>query len=103
MKDYVGMGIQMALTGLGLILIGRADHVECNENRHTCGRIETRFSLTGWGLLLGVNPLFNIYRSYSYNEPPDNYTSNSHNGFNLAVLPSRHGEIMPYMTYNKSF
>jgi len=115
MHDYAGMGIQMGLTALGVIFIVALGEEEesygggmyCNSNGcypsgYNYGTRETEFLPIGIGLL-AVNFIFNIARSNSYNEPPNNYASNERNGFNLAVLPSRRGEIMPYLMYNKTF
>ena len=106
MEDYVGMGIQMGLTGLGIMSITVLGYEEdCyyynGWGGKRCDEISTEFLPIGISLL-GVSAIFNIIRSYSYNEPK-NYASNNHNGFNLAVLPNRNGEVMPYLMYNKTF
>jgi len=108
MGDYAGMGIQMALGGLGWIFItalGFEEERVCyGYNNNNCHYQErpTEFFFTGWGLL-GINAIYNIVRSATYDKPKENYASNKHNGFNLAVLPNRHGEFMPYLMYNKTF
>jgi len=104
MDDYVGMGIQMALTGTGIVSSVQV-HKECeykSDGYEHCDVKNDEFLAIGIGLI-GISAIYNIIRSYSYNEPPNNHASNNHNGFNLAVLPNRHGEVMPYMTYNKTF
>jgi len=113
MGDYAGMGIQMALTGTGIIVLLNWTEEVCygwssSGGDFDCGHEKPTAAAAGSFLvLLGASAIFNIFRSYSYNEPisnsPYNHTSNNHNGFNLAVLPNRHGEIMPYLLYNKTF
>jgi len=121
MEDYAGMGIHMGLTALGIVFIAALGWEEsssdsymyctyygtngCNSyayNYYGGGTTETVFLPIGIGLL-AVEFIFNIARSNSYNKPTNNYASNEHSGFNLAFLPSRHGEIMPYLIYNKTF
>jgi hypothetical protein len=125
MNDYAGMGIQMGLTALGIVFITALGWEEYNDsyyggnycasynsygncnyynyyNHYDNYERETVFLPIGIGLL-AVNFIFNIARSNSYNEPPNNHASNEHGGFNLAVLPNRHGEVMPYLMYNKTF
>jgi hypothetical protein len=57
--------------------------------------------------MLGVNFLFNIARSNSYNKPNNNpssrYSSTERGGFNLSVLNNRNGETMPYLMYKRIF
>jgi len=106
MKDYLGMSIQIGLTTLGIISILGADDIckpewESPPHDRVCKK-NPIFIIGGIGLL-SASAIFNIIRSYSYNKLPDNYASSNPNGFNLAVLPSRHGEIMPYLLYNKTF
>jgi len=95
MKDYVGMGIQMGLVASGGIIWSVAEAGGESGKKVLQG--------IGMGLGYGVNPLYNIIRSATYGESKENYASNNRNGFNLAVLPNRHGEIMPYLLYNKTF
>jgi len=86
MEDYAGMLMQWVFTASGIYTIAAND-------------INPYIGIA----LLSTNFIFNIFRSYSYNEPPNNHASNNRNGFNLAVLPNRHGEVMPYLLYNKTF
>jgi hypothetical protein len=99
MEDYVGMGIQMGLTGLGIIFF-----ISYNVCLNYHDGDECRIFLPDLGFAsLGASAIFSIIRSYSYGESKESYTSKNHNGFNLAVMPNRHGEIMPYLLYNKTF
>jgi len=99
MKDYLGMGIQIGLTALGIVFINiLGQNIDCGErSKIPCETNE--FYPIGWGLL-GVNSIFNIFRSYSYNEPPDNHASNNHNGFNLAVFVPRNGAPAVGLAFN---
>jgi len=108
MKDYFGMGIQIGLTALGIISIAglgweyRYDDYGYGGDEY---QYPTPFLLIGMGML-GVNAIFNAIRSATYVDPDsyqNSYSSNKRSGFNLAVLPNRHGEFMPYLMYNKAF
>jgi hypothetical protein len=128
MNDWVGMSIQLALTGLGIVSIVALGETEesygggsyCYDydyNRDYCrsyindNNSYTKTSSTGFipiGIgLLGVNFIFNIARSNSYNKPssshPNRYSSTERGGFNLSVLNNRNGEAMPYLMYSKIF
>jgi hypothetical protein len=108
MNDYVGMGIQMGLTGLGIIVVLNWTEEVCYGwssygGDYDCRQGPTSAAFGSFLILLGSSAIYNIIRSYSYNEPPNNHASNNHNGFNLAVMPNRHGEVMPYLLYNKTF
>jgi len=46
--------------------------------------------------------IWNIYRSASYDKP-HSVAYGRHDGFNFAVMPNRHGNLMPAVTYNKMF
>jgi hypothetical protein len=128
MDDYAGMGIQLALTALGVISIAALGWEEfsygSNGGRYCAdydmygdcryynyyndtyyGTRETPFVYVG-SVLLGVNFIFNIARSNSYNKPANEfrgYSSNGYSRFNLAILPNKRGEAMPYLMYNKTF
>jgi hypothetical protein len=122
MEDYAGMGIHMGLTALGIVFIAALGYEENNDyggsycvswdsygncnyyshNYYKDGPTETVFLPIGIGLL-AVEFIFNIARSNSYNKPTNNYASNEHSRFNVAVLPNRHGKIMSYLMYNKAF
>jgi len=116
MGDYVGMGIQMALTGLGITsmtALGFSPYDDCysysydyNGNIYCSSRSSgyepNEFFVLGT-ILVGTSAIFNIFRSSYYGESEESYASSKHNGFNLAVLPNRHGEVMPYLLYNKTF
>ena len=91
MNDYVGMRIHIGLVALGITSLVIESRMENNYD-----------NIGGW-LLFG-SFIFNIVRSYSYDKPiNDRHSSNEYGGFNLAVLPNRRGEAMPYLMYNKTF
>jgi len=111
MGDYSGMGIQMGLTGLGVISITVLGiEVDCDYtgSYSYCERRKTAFVPIGIALL-GASAIYNIVRTASYDKPRnsyndyDDYYSYNAEGFNLALLSNRHGEIMPYLMYNKTF
>jgi len=110
MGDYAGMGIQMALSGLGIIsitVLGFEEECDYHGYGYDCYTRFNEFVPIGIALL-GTSAIYNIIRSASYDKPKtgfkgyDDYGSNTR-GFNLAVLPNRHGEIMPYLMYNRTF
>ena len=100
MNDYLGMGIQIGLAVPGIIFM-RLLLVERRELE--AADMDGYYAVAGSVLLLG-DIIFNIVRSYSYDKPTnDRHGSNEYGGFNLAVLPNRRGEAMPYLMYNKTF
>jgi len=120
MDDYLGAGIQIYLTAIGIAAFAVYDDSweyssycpetglssgGCSNWQHT--EYNEHPALLYIGLsVLGINVAFNILRSALYNEPAksaSHATSNQHSGFNLSVLPSRKGEVMPYVMYNRSF
>jgi hypothetical protein len=84
MNDYAGMGVQMGFNTAGALLIAGAN--------------EPEFGI----FFLGVNFIFNIFRSANYDKP-GSVTYHKNNGLNFAVLPNKRGEAMPYVMYNKAF
>jgi hypothetical protein len=117
MQDVKGALIQIGLgaTGITFMAVGEEKYETdryCSsyDNNGICryysgGDYKKRYdnlSKIGSGLLL-ANYIFSIYRTFSYDKPSNNIASNEHSGFNLAVLPNQRGEVMPYLTYNKSF
>jgi len=122
MNDYLGAGVQLYLTALGATFISfeggiidmEKDCLEYDTSSHyaSCKSYGENY-LAYPGLvyigaaLLAANAAFNIFRSMYYNGTPSKSvsksTSNEHSGFNLSVLPSRKGEVMPYVMYNRNF
>jgi hypothetical protein len=80
-------------------------HGLCNEDfTSEYGDSDGAFLFYAGSVLLLGDFIFYIVRSYSYDKPTnDKYGSNEYGGFNLAVLPNRRGEAMPYLMYNKTF
>ena len=67
-----------------------------HENRETWGDT--------WLPIIWVSgAIWNIYRSAAYDKPHPKTAHSGNSGFNLAVLPNRHGHLMPAVTYNKTF
>jgi hypothetical protein len=121
MNDYASMGIQLGLVSFGIISIatlGFENNSYCYSSSSniygewTCNGYDyytdpTGFFYVGFSLLV-VDFIFNIARSNSYNKPANEYnnsgySSNGYSRFNLAILPNKHGEAMPYLMYNKTF
>jgi len=124
MNDYLGAGVQLYLTALGITFISWEGGIidmekEClgyntntGNNNATCNMYGDNY-LKYPGLvyigagLLAANAAFNIFRSMLYNEPTSksasHATANQPSGFNLSVLPNSKGEVMPYVMYNRSF
>jgi hypothetical protein len=87
MEDWEGAGVQWGFTVWALI--GFALNSEDKAKSYL-----VFFSV--------LNILYNINRSSTYNKPA-NSTFSKNEGFHLSVLPNRHGEIMPYLIFNKAF
>jgi hypothetical protein len=98
-------GINLFLPGFGSLLV-------MND---IPGAI-TQWVLLGSGIAIGVktenasiisyflivNFIYNSLRSGTYNEPR-NIAYNKHEGFNFAVMPNRHGNLLPAVTFSKTF
>jgi hypothetical protein len=89
MNDYAGMGIQIGVNGLGTLIGSGTDKPEYLIAA-LCGSF-----------------IYNTARTITYEKPRnkymDRYSSSNYSGFNLAVLPNKRGEAMPYVMYNKTF
>ena len=111
MGDVVGGIVQDALwIGGFFMLINGWDEgkVECvSSNRYGCISYDTEepepnaLFFVGLGAYT-VNFIFNIIRSASYDKP-GSVAYHNRDGFNIAVKPSRRGELMPYFLYSKAF
>jgi hypothetical protein len=47
--------------------------------------------------------VWNIYRSITHDKPNKNVAYSKYGDFNIAVIPNRYGNLMPAVTYNKTF
>jgi hypothetical protein len=79
MDDWAGAITQWVLVGSGIALIDSYGPV-----------------------LIGLDILFNIYRSATYNNLK-NLAFGKSDGFHLSVLPNRHGKIIPHLLFNMAF
>jgi hypothetical protein len=92
MGDWTGAIVQWVLYGAGTILI------EMSESG-------TERAIRMVEVYVISNIIYNAYRSYTYCKPDNvacggNY---SNNGFNFVLMPTRHGNLLPAVTYSKSF
>ena len=101
---HFGFGVASA-AALGGIVFSGCQLLGDNNNDYAC---------EVWGLGLIALPVFlvsgaiwNIHRSATYNKPhhktAHSGSSNGYSGFNFSVLPNRYGNLMPAVTYNKTF
>ncbi|MDR3001589.1 MAG: CsgG/HfaB family protein [Fibromonadaceae bacterium] len=96
MDDWTGAIVSWSLVGgfalINTVAIGRSDYTDKNF-------LEGALI----GLLVNVT-LWNVIRTTTYDKPkPENTAHNMQSGFNVGILPNRHGEAMPYLMYNKVF
>lgn len=57
-----------------------------------------------WGIIFYISGgVWNIYRSITHDKPHTKTAYGKYEGFNFAVMPNRHGNLMPAVTYNKMF
>jgi len=60
--------------------------------------------LIGWTGIILVNPVYNIYRSVTYNKPGSQpMVAGSPRDFNFAVMPDVNGNLKTYAVYSISF
>jgi len=105
MNDWKGAIIQWILFGGGyaLMLTGTETAYDCSPYSSYCDERTEPTALGLVGAVMVVSDfVFNIYRSASYDKP-HSVAYGRHNGFNFAVIPNRHGNLMPAVTYNKAF
>jgi len=128
MGDYLGASVQLYLAAIGITAIGigvsfTEDVRTCSEyttssysssySSSTTTRCSSHYESYGDGPLeypgllyigagmLAANVAFNIFRSLTYGEPAKSGSVASK--FNLSAMPNRRGEVMPYLTYSKTF
>jgi hypothetical protein len=58
--------------------------------------------LSTGAVAVGVGVVWNAYRSYTYCKP-GSVACGSNSGFNISVLPTRHGNLLPAVTYSRGF
>jgi hypothetical protein len=108
MNDWTGAITQWALIGGGIFLFyaGLDTYEECYDSYYSnyCDEMTkpTTISYIGLIAVLGSG-VWNIYRSASYDKPHPKTAYGKYEGFNLAVIPNRYGNLMPAVTYNKAF
>lgn len=108
MSDWTGAITQWVLTGGGLVLaigLGIETSEECYGSGYysSCDEYQETNGFFIAGVIMVVSSgIYNIVRSASYDKPKK-VAYNQYEGFNFAVLPGRHGNFMPYLTYSKAF
>jgi TolB-like protein len=105
MNDWLGAAIQWALSGGGVALmyqeIQEAHKAQETASFGTQYKPGAKYYLSV--ALIGSDYLFSAYRSINYVNPKFETAFGKNEGFNFAVLPNRHGELMPYIGYNIKF
>ena len=97
MKDIEGAAVQLALAGSGVLLIAY-NIITCDRFIH-CGE---DISFIAGFTLVSSSFIWSIFRPFYYNKP-QNTTSNQNTGFNMAILPSKQGDLKTYLFYNVTF
>jgi len=103
MRDVIGGVIQDVLWigGVIMILNGFERDETLYERKGEVDYNETAFYYIGIGASIS-GFIFNIVRSATYDKP-GSVAYHSKDGFNVTVLPNRHGKLMPYFLYSKAF
>jgi hypothetical protein len=104
MDDWTGAIVQWGLVGggIGLFVIGSEDGQYSTDGTYHHGTLYGDFSKTSITLATVGVVVWNTYRSYTYCKP-GSVACGSNGGFNISVLPTRHGSLLPAVTYSKSF
>jgi len=105
MNDWLGAAMQWALVGGGAALMYQgikdmhqdSDNSEINEPPTIGAKV-----YLGALIFLGYIPV-SLYRSMNYVDPKFETSFGKNEGFNFAILPNRHGELMPYISYDIRF
>jgi hypothetical protein len=107
MNDFKGAVTQWILLGGGyaLMLTGMETVEDCYGSYYSyCDERDELTTLGYFGAIMVISDfVYNIYRSASYDKPYPKTAYGKYEGFNLAVMPNRRGNLMPAVTYNKMF
>jgi len=72
-----------------------------NYNTCTTEVDETMMSVYAISLISGC--IWNIYRSITHDKPHPKTAYGEYGGFNFTFMPNRYGNLIPAVTYNKTF
>jgi hypothetical protein len=107
MNDFRGAITQWILIGGGyaLMLTGTDTVKDCYSSYYSYCDEKVEYTTLGYvGAIMVISDfVYNIYRSASYDKPHPKTAYGKHEGFNMAVLPNRHGGLNAYLMYNKAF
>jgi len=78
--------------GFGIVAVAAALNMETEDTMPTVYVV----SIISGGI-------WNIYRSITHDKPHPKTAYGGYDGFNFAVMPNRRGNLMPAVTYNKTF
>jgi len=102
MNDWLGATMQWALAGGGVALMYQGIK---DMNTHSEMEMQNgpgaKYYL-GALIFFGYIPV-SAYRSMNYVDPKFETTFGKNEGFNFAILPNSHGELMPYISYDIRF
>jgi hypothetical protein len=107
MDDWTGAIVQWGIIGgVGFLAISVANNSAYDNSTYGDGsynrEVGAENEIIALIITVGVDMIWNTYRSYSYCKP-GSVACGSNGGFNISVLPTRHGSLLPAVTYSKSF
>jgi hypothetical protein len=101
MDDWTGAIVHWSWVGSGLVALMVSEFLTPPNHDGVRTDIDKFSEIVGYIAILS-SPVWNSYRSYSYCKP-GSVACGSNGGFNISVLPTRHGSLLPAVTYSKSF
>jgi len=109
-ERFGALAINVLIPGLGSGIIMKDSKAAWTQAGIFAGGVTCFFipsnttTLIGWTGIILVNPVYNIYRSVTYNKPGSQpVTAASPHDFNFAVLPDGNGNLKTYAVYSISF
>jgi hypothetical protein len=105
MDDWTGAVVQWGLVG-GAVVSGTMFFSSVNDDEDSYGDYDVSTNTTilkyVFGGLFWGNLIWNTYRSITYCKP-GSVACGSNSGFNISVMPTRHGSLLPAVTYSRGF
>jgi len=106
MKDKEAGFIQVgaAITGTACLLIASVDWESGGQPKEFADLLSSTYTVMGYAVFAGGCLILNVARSLTYKKPlPKTALNEAPDGFSIAVMPDRNGDLKGYVFYNTSF
>jgi TolB-like protein len=105
MKDREAGLIQVGavISGTACLLIASVDWEDGGQPKELADMLSSTYTIMGYAAFAGCL-IVNVARSLTYKKPlPKTAFNEAPDGFSIAVMPDRNGDLKGYVFYNKSF